>query len=140
MGRDEIRQLRPQVFLQDGGCLTADGEPRDDLSGNFATAACITFEDAEAAPQEFLTVYEAIRQCWELAGGNDPAGQLPQVVDEGFELTSGLLGKEVNPAIAAWVREWLPFVQNEQGVQAMLQHLSSVAQQYALVMSLKSQQ
>jgi hypothetical protein len=137
LGREELLRLRPRVYLQDREWVDKSGQPRADLAGNFATAACITFEDAELAPQELLTVYEAIKQCLELAATEDPAVKLQQAVDEAFELSSDLLGKEVNPAIVDWVREWIPFVQDENGTTAFQRHLTSVVQQYSLIIRFK---
>ena len=137
LARDEMQQLRPAIHLQGRGCLDEAGEPRGDLAGNFATAACFTFEDAELAPQELLTVYEAIKQCLELNDATDPAQRIQLAIDEAFEVASGLLGKDVNGAIVDWVQEWIPFITNEKAITAFMQHLSSVSQQYSLVMGLK---
>ena len=58
MGRDELKQLRPAAHLQPLGGFDNVDQPQV-LAGNFATAACVAFEDAEVAPQELLTVFEA---------------------------------------------------------------------------------
>lgn len=139
-GTEELRKLRPSSFLQGEGCLDAAGNPRADLAGNFATAACLAFEDGEAAPQELATVYEAIKQCLELASDGDDLSteEFSAVVDEAFELTSGMLGKEINPAIAAWVGEWTPYVDSPAGAKAFLSHMDSVVQQYTLIIGLKA--
>jgi hypothetical protein len=89
------------------------------------------------APQELLTVYEAIKQCSELADADDPAEKLQQTVDEAFEVTSDMLGKEVNPAVVNWVREWIPFVKDQNGMIAFQRHMTSVVQQYSLVIRFK---
>lgn len=138
-GPDDLRKLRPQVYLQAGGCLDEAGQPRQDLAGDFATAACLAYEDGQTSPQELSVVYEAIRQCLEMADQDStPSERFQQTVNEAFELTTGMLRKEVNPAIAAWVREWIPFVDSEAAIEAFLQHLNSVSQQYSLIIGIKA--
>ncbi len=134
--RDELRKLRPSAYLQNHGGFGDPEQSRDGALGNLITAACLTFEDAEVAPQELLTVYEAIKQCLELADGS-PIEKINQAVEEGLEITASLLQKKINPAIVAWIRECLPFAKSEEGIAAFVQHLSSLVQQYSLVMSLK---
>lgn len=134
--RDELRLLRPGKFFKDRGGFGDAEQSRDGSLGNLATSACLTFEEAEVAPQELLTVYEAIKQCLELADG-PPAERIRQAVEEAFEITASLLGKKVNSAIVAWIGDCLPFVTTEESIAAFKQHLSSLVQQYTLVMGLK---
>jgi hypothetical protein len=136
LGRKELKQLRPNVFLPKHGFDQAQ-EAGSESAGNFATAACIALEDAEASPQEFLTIYEAIKQCLELNDSPDASTKLHQAVEEATSLTEGLLVKKLNYAITAWIQECLPFVKTENGITAFMEHLRMVAEQYSLTMSLK---
>jgi hypothetical protein len=136
LGRSQLKQLRPSVYLDDHGFDQAH-ETGSESAGNFATAACITLEDAEASPQEFLTVYEAIKQCLALAANAKPNEKLREAIEEATSLTEGLLMKKLNYAITAWIQECLPFVNTENGISAFMDHLRMVAEQYSLVMSLK---
>ena len=127
-----------QAFIcKTSGRLDEVAKPGSDLAGNLATAACLTFEDAEVSPQEFLTVYEAIKQCLDLSNENDPGQRMEQAISEALEVSASLLDKKINKAIVDWIGEWLPFVATEAGETAFMEHLSSVAKQYSLVMSLK---
>jgi hypothetical protein len=133
----QLRRLRPSVCLKAPGLLDKLAEPGSDFAGKFASAACLTFEDAEVSPEEFLTVYEAIKQCLELADNENPAERFQQAVNEGLEVSASLLDKEINRAIIDWIQEWVPFVDSEAGIAVFMEHVNSVAAQYALVMSLK---
>jgi hypothetical protein len=137
LGPDQLRKLRPKVCLQARGRLAELAQPGSELSGNLATAACLSFEDGEVSPQEFLTVFEAIKQCLELSDESDPKQRVNQAVAEAFELTASLLNKKVNKTIVDWIGEWLPFIDSDENVNTFMDHLSSVAKQYSLVMSLK---
>jgi hypothetical protein len=137
IGPDELLRLRPSNFLAERGCLDAAGNPREDLSGNFATAASTTFESAELSPQELQTIYEAIKQCLEIVDDPDRKVKLQQAVDEAFTISADLLGKKINPALVAWIREWIPFIHSEACIAAFMRHLSAVVQQYTLIISLK---
>ncbi|MDC0935935.1 hypothetical protein OAS39_06590 [Pirellulales bacterium] len=136
MGRDELKQIRPNVHLQPLGGFDNVAQPRD-LAGNFATAACMTFEDAEVAPQELLTVYESIKQCLAMSDENVASEKLRQCADQAFDVAGSLLNKTVNKAIIAWVQECLPLVKTEKGISAFTQHLTSVVQQYSIIVSVK---
>jgi hypothetical protein len=135
--KEDLRKLRPSTFFKKHGGFGDPEQSRDGALGNLVTGACLTFEDAEVAPQELLTVYEAIKQCLEMTDAADPGQKLRQAVDEAFDITATVLGKDVNGAIVDWIRECLPFVKTEEDIAAFLQHLSSLVQQYSLVMSLK---
>jgi hypothetical protein len=137
IGRDALLRLRPSAYLRGRGCLNDAGEPRDDLAGNFASAACSTFEDAELAPQELLTVYEAIKQCLKIGDAKDAVQRFRQAVDEAFDVTADLLNKNINPVIIDWVREWVPFIHSAKCIAAFLKHMSAVVQQYTLMMRIK---
>ena len=137
IGRDELMRLRPSVYLQQRGCLDENGEPREDLAGNFATAASVTFENADLSPQELLTVYEAIKQVLDIVDVSDAKKRMQQAVDEALQITADLLGKDINPALVDWIREWLPFIDSEKCIAAFMRHMSAVVQQYTFVMSLK---
>ncbi len=136
LGRAQLKQLRPSTYLPTHSFDQAV-ELGNESAGNFATAACIALEDAEASPQEFLTIYEAIKQCLEFTEGGDANQRLRQAVEEATSLTEGLLVKKLNYAISAWINECLPFVKTEAGIKAFMEHLRVVAEQYALTMSLK---
>lgn len=136
LSRDELKRLRPATYLQPRGGFDNVRDARE-LAGNFATAACMALEDAEASPQELLTVYEAIKQCLALSVEANPAKKIRQSVTEALGVASSLLDKEVNRGIAAWIRECVPLVQTDSGVEAFLQHLTSVVEQYALIVSVK---
>lgn len=136
LGRDELKALRPATYLTPRGGFDQIKEPRE-LAGNFATAACLTFEDAEVSPQELMTVYEAIKQCLAISTEDNPADSLRQSVKEAIDVAGSLLAKPIHAAIVAWIRECLPQVQTASGVAAFMQHLTSVVEQYALVVSVK---
>ena len=136
LGRDELKQLRPSAHLQPLGGFDNANHPRD-LAGNFATAACIAFEDAEVAPQELLTVYEALKQCLALSDEKNAAAKVVRSTKEALEVAGSLLCKQVNRAVVDWIRECLPLVKTEQGIAAFIQHLTSVVQQYSLIVGAK---
>ena len=137
LGRNELKQLRPDAYLAETGF--DDGHnPGSERAGNFVTAACITLEDGGAPPQEFLTIYEAIKQCLELAADHsDPQERLRIATEEAIEVTESLLQKKLTPAVKAWVEECLPHVHTEEGIETFLDYLQAVAEQYSVTMSLK---
>lgn len=136
LGRTQLKQLRPGIYLPSHGFDQAQ-EAGNESAGNFATAACISLEDAEASPQELLTVYDAIKQCLALTENKNANQRLRQAVEEATSLSEGLLVKKLNYAISAWVNECLPFVKTENGIKTFMEHLRTVAEQYSLTMSLK---
>lgn len=136
--RDELAQLRPLTHLRGYGCLDESGEPRKDLTGTFATAACITFENGELAPQELATVYEAIKQCLEASNEKDPAERFRQAVDHALDVCAELLNKEINDSLVDWIYEWFPLIESATCIDAFLKHMNAVVKQYAVVMGLKS--
>ena len=136
MGRDELKQLRPAVHLQPLGGFDKVNQPQI-LAGNFATAACIAMEDAEVSPQELLTVYESIKQVLAMSDEKDAAKKLRQSTEEAIDVAGSLLNKNINSAIVSWLQECMPLVHTEQGISALLQHLTSVVQQYSLIVSVK---
>jgi hypothetical protein len=133
----QLRQLRPSVCLKTPEFFEKFTTTGSEAAGKFATAACLTFEDAEVSPEEFLTVYEAIKQCLELADNENPGEKFQHAVSEGFDVSASLLDKEINPAIINWIQEWVSHVDSEADIDVFMEHLNSVATQYALVMSLK---
>ena len=136
LGRDELKQLRPGVHLKPRGGFDGVNQPRD-LAGNFATAACSAFEYAEVAPQELLTVYEALKQCLAISDEKNAAAKVVRSTKEALEVAGSLLSKKINRAIVDWLRECLPLVQTDQGIAAFLQHMTSVVQQYSLIVGAK---
>lgn len=135
--REQLLKLRPSAILKRHGCVDDKGKPRVELRGDLVTAACLVFEDAQLAPQELLTVYEAIKQCLKVADADNPAKKFQQAANEAFQLTASLLQKEVNAAILDWVREWSQFMDSDACIAAFMSHLSAVVQQYTVTMSLK---
>jgi hypothetical protein len=137
IGREALLELRPSAYLRGRGCLDEAGEPRGDLGGNFTSAASSTFEEAELAPQELLTFYEAIKQCLKIGDAKNASERFRQALDEAFDITADLLGKDINPAIIDWVREWVPFIHSAKCVIAFMRHMNAVVQQYTLTMRIK---
>jgi hypothetical protein len=137
IGREQLLKLRPSAILKRHGCVDDKGKPRVELRGDLVTATCIAFEDGQVAPQELLTVYEAIKQCLKVADADSPAKKFQQATNEAFEVTASLLQKDVNAAIVGWVREWPPFIDSDASIAAFMSHMSAVVQQYTVTMSLK---
>jgi hypothetical protein len=133
----QLRKLRPGTYLATPGRIDQVAETGSEAAGILTTAASLTFEDANVSPEEFLTVYEAIHQCLELSDEENPAQRVQQAVAEALQVTASLLDKPINEAIVAWISEWTAFVDSETALTAFMQHLSSVAQQYSLMVGLK---
>jgi hypothetical protein len=136
--REQLEQLRPLTHLRGYGCLDDNGEIREDLAGNFATAACIVFEKAELAPQELLTVCEAIKQCLAIVEEDNPARRLEEAVDQALDVAAHLLNKEINDALVDWIYEWFPLIESDRCIDAFMHHLNATTTQYAVIIGLKN--
>ncbi len=132
-----LLQLRPSKFLAERGCLNEAGAPRDDLSGNFATAACKTFENAELAPKSCRLFMKQSNSVWRSSTTPTPRKGCNKPSTRRSMITADLLGKKINPALVAWIREWIPFINSEASIAAFLRHMTAVVQQYTLIISLK---
>jgi hypothetical protein len=95
-------------------------------------------ERAEVAPQELLTVSEALRQAADFVDADTPNARFVTAVDAAFDATVGLLRKDIHPALHAWVYEWRAFVDTQPALEAFLGHMQSVSSLYALIQSRKA--
>lgn len=138
LSKTELLALRPLDQLAGYGPVGANGLVRDDLLGPLSSAACLQFERAEVAPQELLTVSEALRQAAEFVDADTPSARFTAAVEAAFDATVGLLRKDIHPALHAWVYEWRAFVDTQPALEAFLAHMQSVASLYALVQSRKA--
>ena len=136
--RKDLEKIRPISYLEGYGLLDEEGKQREDLGGVLASAACVQFEDAQVAPQELLTVYEAIRQSLPLNPAPKAFDRFHDAVEQAFDVTVGLLRKDVNRAIADWIYEWQPFMEDDASIAGFLSHLRSVVTTYALVAGKKA--
>jgi hypothetical protein len=137
LSRTELEKIRPLTYLRGYGLLNEEGQPREDLAGVLASAACVQLEQAQAAPQELLTVYEAFRQVLPETRAPTAYERFGKTLDDAFDVTVSLLRKDINPGIADWIQEWQPFMESDASLQAFLAHLQSVASLYSLVVGKK---
>lgn len=135
--RQELETIRPLGYLEGYGVLNEEGEPRDDLAGVLASAASVQFESAEVAPQELLTVLEALRHTLAAATGSTAHDRFREGVEDAFDVAVSLLQQDVHDAIQDWVYEWQPFIDSEESIGAFLGHLQSVASLYSLAVTRK---
>ena len=122
----------PSVYLEHG-YRDASGQPRPELSGTFATAACIQLEESEVSPQELSGTLEALRQTLPWHHETEADEQLRNAVEEALEVTAAMYNQANNPGIVSWLDECVDFVKTQGDVPAFMTHFSAVVWQYSLV-------
>ena len=97
----------------------------------------LAFEKGEVAPQEFETFVEALRRFLPEQEGGTPAQRFAVAVDDALDLVARILNKEPNPEIEKWVMEFIPFIESDEGAQAVLSHLQNTLALYMIVVDMK---
>lgn len=135
--RDRLADMRPLNFMRGQGPTTDEGKPRTDLGGAFASAACVTFEQGELAPQELGTTYEAIKQCLQISEVKDPGARFRAAVDHALDVIGELLQKEPNDELVDWIYDWFPLIDSDAAIEGFHQHMRAVVTQYTVIAGLK---
>lgn len=139
VSKEEMKNMRPLSYLRGLGCLDETGVPRDDLAGVLCAAAVMQFEAGEVAPQELMTLFEAIKQCLAIQSGT-AFEQFQEGIDQAMDITADLLNKEINGTLYGWIMEWQPFMESPPCLDAFIGHLVSVVTTYGLVMAMKQRE
>lgn len=130
--------LRPVAFLGRQFLLLPNSRPNPAVNGQLCPAALQTFEKGEVAPQEFETFVEALRRFLPEQEGGTPAQRFAVAADDALDLVARILNKEPNLEIEKWVMEFVPFIESDEGIQAVLSHLQNTLALYTIVINIKS--
>ena len=130
--------LRPVAFLGRNLLLLPDLRPNPAVNGQLCPAALRAFEKGEVAPQEFETFVEALRRFIPEQETGTPAQRVAAATDDALDLVARILNKEPKPEIENWVMEFIPFIESDEGAQAVLSHLQSTLALYTVVINIKS--
>lgn len=135
--REALLGLTPAAYLRDG-FLDADGKPRHELTGIWATAACVQIEEEEASPQEVAATFEALRYALPLHRGS-PAEKFRAAWREALETVAAMYDIRNNQGVVDWLEACGEFVQTEADIEAFVAHFQAVMRQYAVIVGVKTQ-
>lgn len=135
MNRAELERLTPKEYLRQGYC-DEFGRPFAELTGAFATAACVQLKAARTSPQELSGTFEAFRQALPWHKEDDPQERMRNAVGEALENAAAMYNQPNNPGIVTWLDGCLDAIRTPRDAEAFMAHFTSVLRQYAVIIAM----
>ena len=132
--REDLLALTPGRYLADG-YLTPTGQPRGDLSGDFAVAAATQLRAADLPAQELAFTVEALRAL--LAGQDGPAPEVArEAAAEALATVARMIRQPNNKGLVTWLSDCVGAIRAPADIAALMTHLQAVARLYIVIASL----
>jgi hypothetical protein len=129
--REELLALTPRRYLADG-YLNAAGQPRSELSSDYATAAANQLMVAQLPAQELTFTFEALRAVLPMHDG-PPRERARAAVDEALTVVTQMTRQTNNEGLVRWLDECVAAIRRPEDIDAMLSHMQAVLRLYTVM-------